>query len=157
MKNYFNTRLDLENKKDRVEVLEHNIEKANSQLFKITSTLKDTVTNGGKREKDKMAKILGDIQKWQDELMDLKEDILYLTPYVEKMEKRVNAMVGAEKEVFEGFYNTYANKKTGERIRILANKLNYSSPRIYQILNKVNNDLGIKVNKESENKHYKKL
>lgn len=88
MKNYFNTRLDLENKKDRVEVLEHNIEKANSQLFKITSTLKDTVTNGGKREKDKMAKLLGDIQKWQDELMDLKEDILYLTPYKSPQNKK---------------------------------------------------------------------
>lgn len=148
MKNYFNTRLDLENKKDRVEVLEHKIEKANSQLYKITSSLSEN-TGGGKREKDKIGKLLADIQEWQVELMDIKEDILYLTPYVEKMEKRVNAMVGVEKEIFEGFYNTYANKRSGERVRVLANKLGYSEPRIYQLLNKVNKDLGIK--------HYKKL
>ena len=149
MRNYYNTKLDLENKIDRVDVLEHNIEKANSQLYKITSTLKDIATSGGKREKDKMTRLIADISKWQNELIDLKEDILYLTPYVEKMEKRVNAMVGIEKEVFEGFYNSYANKRTGERVRILANQLNYSEPRIYQILDKVNKDLGIK--------HYKKL
>lgn len=144
MRNYYNTKLDLENKKDRVDVLEHNIEKANSQLYKITSTLKDIVSSGGKREKDKMARLIADIREWQNELIDLKEDILYLTPYVEKMEKRVNAMVGTEKEIFEGYYNTYANKRTGERIRILANRLGYSEPRIYQLLDKVNTDLGIK-------------
>ena len=65
------------------------------------------------------------------------------------MEKRVNAMVGTEKEIFEGYYNTYANKRTGERVRILANRLGYSEPRIYQLLDKINGDLGIK--------HYKKL
>ena len=149
MRNYYNTKLDLENKKDRVAVLEHDIEKANSKLYKITSTLKDVVSSGGKRDKDKMAKLIADITEWQNELIDLKEDILYLTPYVEKMEKRVNSMVGIEKEVFEGFYSTYVNKRRGDRVRILANKLDYSEPRIYQILDKVNKDLGIK--------HYKKL
>lgn len=149
MRNYYNTKLDLENKKDRIAVLEHNIEKANSQLYKTTSTLKDVVTSGGASSNGKMARLIADIQEWQNELMDLKEDILYLTPYVEKMEKRVNAMVGVEKEVFEGFYSKYANKRTGERVRILANKLMYSEARIYQILEKVNKELGIK--------HYKKL
>ena len=149
MRNFYNTKLDLENKKDRVEVLEHNIERANSQLFKITSTPKDVVASGGKRDNDKMGKLLGEIQEYQKELMDLKEDILYLTPYVEKMEKRVNAMVGVEKEVFEGFYSTYAKKRPAERISLLARNLSYSESRIYQILNKVNKDLGIK--------HYKKL
>ena len=149
MRNFYNTKLDLENKKDRVEVLEHNIEKANNQLVKITSTLNDIVSSGGKRENDKMGKIIADIQIWQKELMDLKEDILYLTPYVEKMEKRVNAMVGIEKDVFEGFYYTYAKERPGNRVKLLAQKLNYSVPRIYQILDKVNKELGIK--------HYKKL
>lgn len=149
MRNFYNTKLDLENKKDRVEVLEHNIEKANNQLVKITSTLNDIVSSGGKRENDKMGRIIADIQTWQKELMDLKEDILYLTPYVEKMEKRVNAMVGIEKDVFEGFYYTYAKERPGNRVKLLAQKLNYSVPRIYQILDKVNKELGIK--------HYKKL
>ncbi len=151
MINYYNTKLELELKKDRIEVLEHNIEKANNQLYKITSTLNDTVSSGGKREQDKMARLIADIQKWQEELTDKKEDILYLTPYVEKMEKRVNAMVGTKKEIFEGFYNTYANKKTSERIKILASQLNYSQPRIYQLLNEVNKELGIR------KKDYKKL
>lgn len=149
MRNFYNTKLDLENKKDRVEVLEHNIEKANNQLVKITSTLNDIVSSGGKRENDKMGRIIADIQIWQKELMDLKEDILYLTPYVEKMEKRVNAMVGIEKDVFEGFYYTYAKERPGNRVKLLAQNLNYSVPRIYQILDKVNKELGIK--------HYKKL
>lgn len=149
MRNYYNTKLDLENKIDRVEILEHKIEKANSQLYKITSKLNEISTSGGSREKDKMTRLIADIQKYQEELIDLKEDILYLTPYVEKMEKRVNSMVGIEKEVFEGFYSLYANKRTGDRVRILASKLGYSEPRIYQILEKVNKELGIK--------HYKKL
>jgi hypothetical protein len=149
MRNFYNTKLDLENKKDRVEVLEHNIEKANSQLFKITSTPKDIVSSGGKRENDKMGKLIADIQIWQKELMDLKEDILYLTPYVEKMEKRVNSMVGIDKEVFEGFYCKYSKERPGTRVKILAERLSYSESRIYQILNKVNKELGIK--------HYKKL
>lgn len=143
MKNYYNIKLDLENKIDYAEVLEHKIEKAKSQLHKITSTLNETAT-GGSREKDKMTRLIADITKWQEDLIDVKEDILYLTPYVEKMKKRVSDMVGIEKEVFEGYYNTYASKRKGDRVRILSNKLDYSEPRIYQILDKVNKELGIK-------------
>lgn len=144
MKNYYNTKLDLENKKDRVDVLEHNIEKANSKLYKITSTLNENSTSGGMRENDKIGKLLADIQKWQEDLIDLKEDILYLTPYVEKMEKRVNSMVGVEKKIFDGFYREYADKRPGDRVKILARNLGYSIPRIYQLLDKVNKELGIK-------------
>ena len=148
IKNYFNTKLDLENTKDRVKVLEYKIEKATNQLYKITSSIKEGTTDGP-FENDKIGKLLGNIQKWQNELMEAKEDILYLTPYVSKMEKRVNSMVGIEKEVFEGFYSTYANKRPGKRVQAIANKLGYSESRIYQLLDKVNQDLGIK--------HYKKL
>lgn len=138
MKNYYNTKLDLENKKDRLKVVEHNLEKANSQLYKITSTLKDNATSGGKRDKDKIANLIADIQEWQNEIIDLKESILYLTPYVEKMEKRVNAMVGIHKEVFEMLY------KDNMKVKHIARKLNFSIQRVYQLRDEVNRNLGIK-------------
>lgn len=138
MKNYYNSKLELENKIDRKKILEHDIEDLKLKLTKITSTIKDNATNGGNSVQSKIHTYT--IQKItkEEELEELKQQIKYLSPIIERMENRVNAMVGLKKEVFEMFYGKNIKPK---HIALLKN---YSVQRIYQLLDEVNEELGIK-------------
>lgn len=138
MKNYYNSKLELENAKDRVKILKHDIEIIEEKLIKITSTIKDNVSSGGFSVQSKIHTLT--IQKIdkEEEIKGLLEGIRYLEPIVERMEKRVNAMVGLEKEVFELFYSQNIKPKH------IALMKNYSVQRIYQVLDEVNKKLGIK-------------
>lgn len=138
MKNYYNSKLELDNAKDRVKILKHDIEIIEEKLIKITSTIKDNTSSGGFMVQSKIHTLT--IQKIdkEEEIKGLLEEIDYLEPIVERMEKRVNAMVGLEKEVFELFYSQNIKPKH------IALMKNYSVQRIYQVLDEVNKKLGIK-------------
>lgn len=137
MKNYYNSKLELDNAKDRVVVLKHDIEIIEEKLIKITSTIKDNVSSGGFVVQSKIHTLT--IQKIakEEELKELLEEIDYLEPIVKRMGERVEAMVGLEKEVFELFY------KENIEVKDIALKKNYSAQRIYQILDKIKEKLGI--------------
>lgn len=137
MKNFYNSKLELENKKDRVRILKYDIEDLNLKLTKITSSIKENASTGGNIVQSKIHEYT--IQKIakEEELAELEDDIKYLSPIIERMEKRVNAMVGIHKEVFELFYTQNI------KIKHIALMKNYSPQRIYQVLDEVNKMLGI--------------
>lgn len=138
MKSFYNSKLELENKKDRAKILEHDIEDLKLKLTKITSSIKEDASSGGIRMQSKLHEYtIRKISK-EKELKELEKDINYLSPIIERMEKRVNAMVGIHKEVFELFYTQNI------KIKHIALMKNYSPQRIYQILDEVNEMLGIK-------------
>lgn len=138
MKSFYNSKLELENKKDRVKILKHDIEDLELKLTKITSSIKEDASSGGSRTQSKIHEYITRKITKEEELKELEEDINYLSPIVEQMEKRVNAMVGIHKEVFELFYTKNI------KIKHIALMKNYSPQRIYQILDEVNEILGIK-------------
>ena len=138
MKHYYNSKLELENKIDRKKILEHDIEDIKLKLAKITSSIKDNSTNGGKKIQSKIHTYTIQKVSKEEELKQLEEEINYLTPIIERMGNRVNAMVGLKKEIFEMFYGKNIKPK---HIALLKN---YSVQRIYQLLDEVNDELGIK-------------
>lgn len=138
MKNYYNSKLEFENKIDRIRILKHDIEKIDLKLTKITGTMKDVNTSGGEKEASKIHSYTVQKVSKQEEIKELEEEIEFLRPIIKRMEQRVNAMVGLEKEVFELFY--------GKNIKVkhIALMKNFSPQRIYQILDRVNEKLDIK-------------
>ena len=138
MKNYYNSKLELENAKDRIIILEHDIEDIKLKLLKITGSLENNNSSGGSRVQSKIHTYT--IQKIakEEELKEKKEQVKFLEPIVEAMGKRVNAMVGLKKEVFEMFYGKNIKPK---HIALLKD---YSVQRIYQLLDEVNEELGLK-------------
>lgn len=137
MKNFYNSKLEYENKIDRAKILERDIEDLNLKLTKITSTIKENGSGGNGLQSKIHTYTVQKITK-EEELKELQKQIDYEKPIIERMEKRVNSMVGLEKEVFEMFYSK--NIKA-EHIATLKS---YSVRRIYQVLEKVNKKLGIK-------------
>ena len=138
MKNFYNSKLELENKKDRIRILKHDIEKIKLKREKITSSIKENTSTGGNRVQSKIEVYTTQIIDKENELKELREEINYLSPIIDKMESRVNAMVGIKKEVFSMFYGKNIKPK---HIALLKD---YSVQRIYQILDEVNEELGIK-------------
>lgn len=138
MKNFYNSKLELENKKDRIRILKHDIEKIRLKREKITSSIKEDTSTGGNRVQSKIEAYTIKIIDKQRELEELEAEIQYLSPIIERMENRVNAMVGIKKEVFSMFYGKNIKPK---HIALLKD---YSVQRIYQILDEVNEELGIK-------------
>lgn len=138
MKNFYNSKLELENKKDRIRILKHDIEKIELKRDKITSSIKEDTSSGGNRVQSKIEAYTIKIIDKQRELKELEAEIQYLNPILERMENRVNAMVGIKKEVFSMFYGKNIKPK---HIALLKD---YSVQRIYQILDEVNEELGIK-------------
>lgn len=138
MKNYYNSKLELENAKDRIIILEHDIEDIKLKLLKITGSLENNNSSSGSRVQSKIHTYT--IQKIakEEELKEKKEQVNFLEPIVEAMGKRVNAMVGLKKEVFEMFYGKNIKPK---HIALLKD---YSVQRIYQLLDEVNEELGLK-------------
>jgi DNA-directed RNA polymerase specialized sigma subunit len=138
VKNYYNSKLEFENKIDRIRILKHDIEKIDLKLTKITGTMKDVNTSGGEKEASKIHSYTVQKVSKQEEIKELEEEIEFLRPIIKRMEQRVNAMVGLEKEVFELFY--------GKNIKVkhIALMKNFSPQRIYQILDRVNEKLDIK-------------
>lgn len=138
MKNYYNSKLEFENKIDRIRILKHDIEKIDLKLTKITGTMKDVNTSDGEKEASKIHSYTVQKVSKQEEIKELEEEIEFLRPIIKRMEQRVNAMVGLEKEVFELFY--------GKNIKVkhIALMKNFSPQRIYQILDRVNEKLNIK-------------
>lgn len=137
MKNYYNSKLEYENKIDRIKILKRDIEDLNLKLTKITSTIQEGATGGNGVQSKIHTYTVQKITK-EEELKELQQQIDFEKPIIEKMEKRVSSMVGLEKEVFEMFYSK--NIKA-EHIATLKS---YSVRRIYQVLEKVNKKLGIK-------------
>lgn len=137
MKSLYNSKLELENKIDRVRILKHDIENLNIKLTKITSSIKDTTTSGGKIVQSKLHEYTIQKVSKEEELKELEKEINYLAPIVEQMTKRVNAMVGIHKEVYEMFYTKNI------KVKHIALLKNYSLQRIYQILDEVNEIIGI--------------
>ncbi len=137
MKNFYNSKLELENKKDRVKILKHDIEDIESKLIKITSSINETGSNGSNNVQSKIHEYTIQKISKEEELAELEDEISYLSPIIERMEKRVNAMVGIHKEVFELFYTQNI------KIKHIALMKNYSPQRIYQVLDEVNKILGI--------------
>jgi hypothetical protein len=137
MKNFYNSKLELENKVDRVKILKYDIEDLNSKLIKITSTIKENPSTGGNAIQSKIHEYTIQKISKEEELAKLEEDIKYLSSIIKRMEKRVNAMVGIHKEVFELFYTQNI------KIKHIALMKNYSPQRIYQVLEEVNKILDI--------------
>lgn len=138
MKSYYNSKLELENKIDRIKILERDIEDIKLKLTKITSSINENNATGGKRVQNKIHTYTVLKISKENELEELKGQVDYLKPIIERMEQRVNAMVGIHKEVFELFYTQNI------KIKHIALMKNYSPQRIYQILDEVNEILGIK-------------
>ena len=138
MRNYYNSKLELENKIDRIAILEHDIEDLELKLTKITSTIKDNVASGGKNVQSKIHNYTVQKITKEEELKRLQKSVNFLKPIVERMGERVNAMVGIHKEVFELFYGQNIKPKH------IALMKSYSVQRIYQVLDEVNEILGIK-------------
>lgn len=138
MKNYYNSKLELENKIDRKKILEHDIEDIKLKLTKITSSINDSSTNISNAIQSKIHTYTVQKIAKEEELKELEKQINYLSPIIERMGNRVNAMVGLKKEVFEMFYGKNIKPK---HIALLKN---YSVQRIYQLLDEVNDELGIK-------------
>lgn len=138
MKNYYNSKLEFENKIDRIKILKYDIEKIDQKLTKITSVMKEVNTSGGEKEASKIHSYTVQKISKEEEIKELEKDIEFLSPIIKRMEKRINAMVGLEKEVFELFY--------GKNIKVkhIALMKNFSPQRIYQILDRVNEKLDIK-------------
>lgn len=138
MKSYYNSKLELENKIDRIKILERDIEDIKLKLTKITSSINENNATGSKRVQNKIHTYTVLKISKENELEELKGQVDYLKPIIERMEQRVNAMVGIHKEVFELFYTQNI------KIKHIALMKNYSPQRIYQILDEVNEILGIK-------------
>lgn len=137
MKNLYNSSLELENKKDRVKILKHDIEILESKLTKITSSIKENSSSGGNSIQSKIHEYTIQKISKEEEIKELQKEISYLSPIIKRMEKRVNAMVGIHKEVYEMFYTQNI------KIKHIALMKNYSPQRIYQVLEEVNKILGI--------------
>lgn len=138
MKNYYNSKLELENKKDRIEILKNDIEDLKLKLTKITSSIKEGSSSGGNAIQSKIHTYTIQKISKEEELRELEKDIEFISPIVERMGERVNAMVGLKKEIFEMFYGKNIKPK---HIALLKD---YSVQRIYQLLDEVNEELGIK-------------
>ena len=136
MKNFYNSKLELENKKDRVILLKHDIEDIKLKLVKITSSVKEDSSSSNRVQSKIHVYTTQKIAK-EEEIKELEEQIDYLEPIINRMERRVDAMVGIHKEVFEKLY------KDNMKIKDIASDLNYSSQRIYQLKDEVNQFLGI--------------
>lgn len=134
IKNYYNSKLELENKIDRAAILKHDIEDIKLKLTKITSTIKENTSTSNAVQSKIHNYTIQKITK-EEELKELEQEINYLTPIIDRMGKRVNAMVGIKKEVFEMFYGKNIKPK---HIALLKD---YSVQRIYQILDEVNEEL----------------
>lgn len=138
MKNFYNSKLEYENKLDRIKILKRDIEDLDLKLTKITSTIKEGATGGSGGVQSKIHTYTVQKITKQEELKELQEQIDYDKPIIKRMEKRVNSMVGLEKEVFEMFYSKNI------KIEHIATLKSYSPSRIYQIKEKVDKKIGIK-------------
>lgn len=137
MKNYYNSKLELENKIDRIKILERDIEALNTKLTKITSSIKESSSSKNNVVQSKIENYTVKKISKEEELKELQEQIEYLSPIVKRMGERVNAMVGLKKEVFQMFYGKNIS------VKHIALMKNYSPQRIYQIKDEVDEELGI--------------
>lgn len=138
MKNFYNSKLEYENKLDRIKILKRDIEDLDLKLTKITSTIKEGATGGNGGVQSKIHTYTVQKITKQEELKELQKQIDFEKPIIKRMEKRVNSMVGLEKEVFEMFYSKNI------KIEHIATLKSYSPSRIYQIKEKVDKKIGIK-------------
>lgn len=144
MKDYYNTKIELENKKERAQILKHDINDIELKLNKITGSIEEKSSVKTGMSKSKIHEYIVEKIAKEEELEKLEKEILYIEPILVRMEKRIKEMNGIHREIFEMVY--IMNMKP----KYIAQLKNYSVQRIYQLINEVNDILEI-------DKDYKKF
>lgn len=114
IRNYTNTKCELEMAKTRLNLLMDRKEKLYSKYFPLTSKIKEIVVGGGDHNNDKMADYVSELYDVDIGTgMSLAEEIEYeqqnvdkLQSYIDKMDETLSKMSGIEYELFyEIVYN----------------------------------------------------
>ena len=144
MRNYFIQIQELKIAEARLRTLEERKRRLKNKIISCTNELKDVVsfTNA---TNDKMTNYLIQIEEINDEIEELENEIHILNQNLNTMESALEQTKNVELEIFLLKY------RDNLKVKEIARKKNYSIPRVYQYLNKINKKIGLK------SKDYKKL
>ena len=108
IRNYTNTRCELEMAKTRLNILMDRKEKLYCKYFPITAQLKEVMVDGGDKNKDKMAEYLAELyevdvgtgKSLAEEIEDEQENVTKLQNFIDNMAETLNKMTGIEYQLF---------------------------------------------------------
>lgn len=144
MRNYFVQIQELKVAEARLKTLEERKRRLKNKMISCTNELKDVVsfTNA---TNDKMTNYLIKLEEIDEEIAELESEIHILNKNLSTMECALGQTKSIEFEIFLLKY------KDNLKVKEIAKRKNYSIPRVYQYLNKINKKIGFK------SKDYKKL
>ena len=108
IRNYTNTRCELEMAKTRLNLLMDRKEKLYCKYFPLTATLKDVIVDGGEQNKDKMADYvyelheidIGTGKSLAEEITYQQQNVDKLQGYLNTMAESLSKMTGIEYQLF---------------------------------------------------------
>ncbi|MBP5427013.1 MAG: hypothetical protein J6Y29_03875 [Clostridiales bacterium] len=109
IRNYTNTKCELEMSKTRLSILMDRKEKLYCKYFPITSKIKELDVDGGEHNNDKMADYLHELhdiidvgigKSLADQIKEEQENVNKLQGYLDSMSESLSKMVGIEYQLF---------------------------------------------------------
>lgn len=128
IRNYTNTKCELEMAKTRLNLLMDRKEKLYSKYFPLTSKIKEIVVDGGDHNNDKMADYVSELydvdigtgMSLAEEIECEQQNVNKLQSYIDKMDKTLSKMSGIEYELF--YEIVYNGTNITKAVEILAEK-----------------------------------
>ena len=127
IRNYTDTKCELEMAKDRLSLLMDRKEKLYCKYFPLTPKLKDVIVDGGQENKDKMADYLHELHEIDlgtgkslaEEITYQQENVNKLQGYLNHMSESLGKMSGIEYQLFyEIVYNGVNITKAVENVAV---------------------------------------
>lgn len=139
IRNYTNTKCELEMAKTRLNLLMDKKEKLYNRYFPVISKQKEINIKGGEHDKDKMAQYLYELHDVIDvgTGMSLAEEINYeqniiskLEFYISNMDESLSKMTGIEYELF--YEIAYKGNSVSKAVELIATKNNKDTQTIWK-------------------------
>lgn len=139
IQNYTNTKCELEMAKTRLNLLMDRKEQLYCKYFPVTSKIKEIMTDGGEKNKDKMAEYLYELYDVIDvgtgktlsqEIEDEQNNINKLQGYLDKMDNALKNMNGIEYELF--YEIAYKGVNISKAVENIAEKNNKEPQTIWK-------------------------
>lgn len=137
MIDYYDTKLEIDIKKNRIRALNRQKESVKNSVMKLTSQIKEVVVFTGTNA-DRMTQYLIDIEEIEQKIADKEAELKELEETLKEMETALRKMKGEEVKIF---CLRFIDKK---RVTEIANILNYDRTSIYNKINKIKEKYGLK-------------
>lgn len=138
LRNYTNTKCELEMAKTRLNLLMDRKERLYCKYFPLTPQLKDTVVDGGEQNKDKMAEYLSELhdvdigtgKSLAQELKEEQQNVEKLQGYLNNMNNTLSKMIGIEYQLF--YEIVYKGVKITKAVENVASANNVETQTVWK-------------------------